>query len=164
MNINLNNWFTKYLFWLYKWDLDMFDDGCYKPPPASLCKYFWYTVWGVICIPFSIIFYWRKIDFFFRAETPLIYLVFLFISVFSMPYPDLLFKKDLFTIFWDLNVYGFISTVIGGTVLAIVAFIVFKLAIYFDSNSTSIIPTYARAVKKKICPLINYENNESLSK
>lgn len=162
MNINIDNWFIKYLFWLYRWDLDG-DEGT-TIPPASLCKYFWYAVWGIVCFPFTIIFYWRKIDFIARTLMPLIYVIILCTSAFTMPYPDLLFKKDLFTILWDLNFYGFMTFGIIAIVFTIVFYIVFTVDNYFIHKSDGIIATYAKSVKQKICPLINYKKNESLPK
>lgn len=154
MNIKINSFTFKYLSWLYKWDFD-FEDSC---PPTSLCDYFWYVVWGYICLPFTIIFYLLEKKFVIGPFIPLLYLMVLMSSVIGMPkeYFNLLLYKDFLTILWDLHFYGIISSTILTIVMVggVWSFIKLDESIFFKKSG--VISNFIKAKKEKICPLITY--------
>lgn len=154
MNIKINNFTFKYLSWLYKWNFNHEDNY----PPKSLCDYFWYLVWGYVCMPFTIIFYLLEKKFVIGPFMPLLYLMVLISSVIGMPkeYFNLLLYKNFLTILWDLHFYGIITSISLAIVVAGGVWIFIKLDESIFFKKSGVISKFIKAKKEKICPLITY--------
>lgn len=159
MEINTNSFMFRYMKWLYSWQ---YRDG----PPKSLCSYFWCYIWGIICLPFNIIFFKLKINFEIGRVLPIFYFMFLLIgSMITLENAGtwaFFWQKNLFTIIWDIHIKA-IAPIIGiSSALILLIFIGYCVSIikikYFNDpeKPPSIITTYFKSIKQKICPLINY--------
>lgn len=158
MEINTNSFMFQYMKWLYHW--------WWRPPPKSLCVYFWCYIWGIICLPFNIIFFKLDKDFEIGKVLPIFYFSFLlvgfFITLENAGSWWFFCQKNLFSIIWDIHVKPIFPTLYILSVLTIIIGIVYLIAIikliYFNNpkKTPSIVTTYFKSIKKKICPLINY--------
>jgi len=148
MKINTNKITFKYLQWLYGWNE--------YELPVSLCQYFWKLMWGLICLPFSFI------PFFLKKKYLDIWQIFPLLLGLILLLGFATYDK-YFGFTFNLLLAIPLASLIMTTLLVIVLLIIFFILRTMENlihPKQYIISEFIKAKKQKICPLIEYIDEE----
>jgi len=152
MKINTNKITFKYLKWLHDWG-DPYIGQTKRP--VSLCVYFWSFIWGLICLPFAIIPFLLKKYQMISLVSPIIVFFFIFFGFIGN---DIF--KFTFTEFLAIPLAAVLFICILSSIIGIIVLIVWIFKKLFSSDDNGIFYEFFKAKKQRICPLIEYIDEE----